>query len=63
MVKNVSVSMAEMRRCQKHLFQHGWNVFWSKMSVSAWLECVIVKDVSVSMAGMCLKDVSVSMGP
>jgi hypothetical protein len=53
MVKNVSVSMAEMRRCQKHLFQHGWNVFWSKMSVSAWLECVMVKDVSVSMAGMC----------
>jgi hypothetical protein len=28
-------------------------VLWSKTSVSAWLECVVVKIVSFSMAGKC----------
>jgi hypothetical protein len=32
-------------------FQHGWNVPWSKSSISAWLECVMVKIVSFSMSG------------
>jgi hypothetical protein len=50
-------------------FQHGWNVSWSKSSVSAyledwniswsklsvstWLECVMVKIIRFSMARMC----------
>jgi hypothetical protein len=34
---------------QNRQFQHGWNVSWSKSSISAWLECVLVKIVSFSM--------------
>jgi hypothetical protein len=37
---------------QNRQFQHGWNVSWSKLSVSVWLEYVMVKSVSFSMAGI-----------
>jgi hypothetical protein len=38
---------------QKRLFQNSWNVLWSKMSVSAWLHYVVVKNVNFSMSDMC----------
>jgi hypothetical protein len=38
---------------QNRQFQHVWNTSWSKLSVSAWLECVMVKIVSCSRTGMC----------
>jgi hypothetical protein len=38
---------------QNRPFQHGWHVSCSKWPVSAWLECVLVKMISFSMAGMC----------
>jgi hypothetical protein len=38
---------------QNHQFQHCWNVLMSIASVSAWLECDMVKIVSFSMSGMC----------
>jgi hypothetical protein len=56
-----------MCRGQNRQFQHGWNVSWSKSSVSPWLECVswakssvltllecgvVVKIASFSMVGM-----------
>jgi hypothetical protein len=34
-------------------FLHVWNVSWSKPSVSARLEYVMVKAVRLSMTGMC----------
>jgi hypothetical protein len=37
----------------KTQFQHGWNVFWSIMSVSAWLQYLFFKNVNYIMAGMC----------
>jgi hypothetical protein len=52
-VKNVSFSTAGICIGQKRLFQHSWNVLWSKMSVSAWLHYVVVKNFNFSMAGMC----------
>jgi hypothetical protein len=33
-------------------FHHDWNVLWSKSSVSAWLEYVMVQIVSFCMAGL-----------
>jgi hypothetical protein len=64
----VSFSMSEMCHGQNRLFQHVWNVSWSKssvlayledvmvkMSVSAWLECAIVQIVSFSMPGIGLR--------
>jgi hypothetical protein len=43
MVKIASYSMAGMCHGKNHQFQHGWNVTWLKSSVSAVLECVVVK--------------------
>jgi hypothetical protein len=43
--------MCLVYKCQ---FQHGWNVLWSKTSDLALLECVMVKNVIFSIAGMCL---------
>jgi hypothetical protein len=45
--------MAGMCRGQNRQLQHGWIVFWSKISVLAWLECFVVDNVSFSMSGMC----------
>jgi hypothetical protein len=42
--------MTGMCHGQNHQFQHDWNVSWKKSSVSAWLECVMVKIVSFSTA-------------
>jgi hypothetical protein len=39
-VKIVSFNMYGMRSGQNCKFQHGWNVSWSKLSISACLECV-----------------------
>jgi hypothetical protein len=52
MVKSVSFSMAGMIHGQNCQFQHGWNVSWSKSSVSVLLEYVMVKSVSFSTAGI-----------
>jgi hypothetical protein len=33
-------------------FEHGWNVlWWSEMSVSAWLEWIVVRKASFIMSG------------
>jgi hypothetical protein len=45
--------MSGMRYNQNRQFQHGWNMSWSKLSVSARLECVMVKIVCFSTPGMC----------
>jgi hypothetical protein len=38
--------MARMRHGQNCPIQHDWNVSWSKLlSVSAWLECVVLKSL------------------
>jgi hypothetical protein len=67
-VKIDSYSMSGMYCVHNNQFQHGWDVSWSKLSVSArlewnvlWsllavsvcLECVVVKIASFSMPGMC----------
>jgi hypothetical protein len=51
MVKIVILSMAEMCHGQNRLFWHSWNVSWTKLSVPAYLEYVIVKIVRFSMSG------------
>jgi hypothetical protein len=38
---------------QNRQFQHVWNVSWSKSSIAAFLEYVMLKNVSFSMAGIC----------
>jgi hypothetical protein len=62
MIKIVSFSMSGhklrslwsgLRYGQNYLFQHGWNVSWSKPLVLACLDHVMVKIVSFSMDGMC----------
>jgi hypothetical protein len=68
MVKMVSYKMSGMYCVQNSPFQHGWdlslsilpvsaclewNVLWSLLSVSAWMEFVVVKIVHLSMYGMC----------
>jgi hypothetical protein len=49
-----SVSALLERAGQKFQFQHGWNMYGSKTPISAWLESVVVKIVSFSMAAMCI---------
>jgi hypothetical protein len=46
--------MAGMCRGLKSQFQNDWNVLWYNMSVSSCLECVMIKNVSFSMAEVCL---------
>jgi hypothetical protein len=69
MIKIVRNCMAGMFCGKNRLFQHGWNVSWSKLLISAcledWnmsfskflvsakLEFVMNKIVSFNMAGMC----------
>jgi hypothetical protein len=50
--------MSGMCQVPNRLFQHGQNASWSKLFVSAWLQCVKVKIVSFSMSGK-LKNVMV----
>jgi hypothetical protein len=58
--------MAAMRCGCKRQFQYIWNMswsvmsvsagleyVWSKLQVSAWLECAVVENVSFIMSGMC----------
>jgi hypothetical protein len=49
----ISFSMAGTRHGQNRQFQHGWNVLWSKLSVSAGLENVVVQNISFRMSVMC----------
>jgi hypothetical protein len=44
LLTNVSFSVAGMGCGHKHLFLHGWNVSWSKSSISVWLECVVISN-------------------
>jgi hypothetical protein len=53
MIKIVSFSMAGICNGQNCPFQHAWNVSWSKLSVSACLEYVMVTIVSINMSGTC----------
>jgi hypothetical protein len=47
-VKIVCFSIARMCHGQNCQFQHVWNMSWSLLSISARLECVMVKIVSFS---------------
>jgi hypothetical protein len=69
MVKIVSFSLTEISYAQNLPFQRScnvswskssvsacleyWNMSWSKLTVTACLECVIVRIVVFSVAGMC----------
>jgi hypothetical protein len=55
MVKIVRFSMSGMCHGQNCLFQHAWNMLWSQWSVSACLECIMVKIVSFIMAQISLE--------
>jgi hypothetical protein len=41
----VSYSMSGMCRGKNRQFQHVWYVLWKKLSVLAWMECVVVWNV------------------
>jgi hypothetical protein len=49
-VTNVSFGIAGTCCGKKCQFMHGWNMYGSKTSISAWLESVEVKIVGFSMA-------------
>jgi hypothetical protein len=51
MVKIVSFSMFIICHGQNCQLQHSWNVSWSKLSVTACLQYIMVKIVHFSMAG------------
>jgi flagellar biosynthesis/type III secretory pathway M-ring protein FliF/YscJ len=53
MVQNVSFNMTGMCHGPNGQIQHVWNGSWSKLLVLAWLECVMVKIISFSIARIC----------
>jgi hypothetical protein len=38
---------------QNYQFQHVWNALWSKLSALVCIECLVVKNLSFSIAGVC----------
>jgi hypothetical protein len=48
-----SLHLCVKYKLQVHIFSHFNLVLWPQKTLSAWLECEMVKNISFSMAGIC----------